>query len=73
MIFKLAVNSNEKLTKDLQIENELIEKLTEENERLKNKVRTITHEKQGNINKKNIIKYRLGIEIKAYVEKHVFQ
>lgn len=128
----------EKLTKELQIANELNEKLTEENERLKNQnnknsnnsskpsstnivtpkkkktganlynyrtksgkkcggqfghnphnlnkkeieeliknkkieVRTITHEIQGNGNKKPIIKYRLGIEIKSYVEKHIFK
>ena len=45
-------------------------------ELIKNKnieVRTITHEIQGNVNKKPIIKYRLGIEIKSYVEKHIFK
>ena len=36
-------------------------------------VRTITHEIQGNVNKKPIIKYRLGIEIKTYVEQHIFK
>lgn len=47
-----------------------IEKLIEEK---KLEVRTIYHKIQGNEKKKSIIKYRLGIETKSYVEKHVFQ
>lgn len=36
-------------------------------------VRTITHKIKGKNAKKPLIKYRLGIEMKAYVEKHIFQ
>lgn len=35
-------------------------------------VRTIKHFVKGNYKKNNIVKYRLGIEIKPYVEKHIF-
>lgn len=36
-------------------------------------VREINHIIKGNKNKKDIVKYRLGIEIKPYVEKHIFR
>lgn len=42
-------------------------------EKKKIEVRTIYHKIQGNEKKKPIVKYRLGIEIKSYVEKHIFQ
>lgn len=35
-------------------------------------VREINHIIKGNNNKRDIVKYRLGIEIKPYVEKHIF-
>lgn len=47
-----------------------IEKLIEKK---KIEVRTIYHKIQGTEKKKTIVKYRLGIEIKSYVEKHIFQ
>lgn len=36
-------------------------------------VRTIYHNIKGDSKKSPVIKYRLGIETKAYVEKHIFQ
>lgn len=47
-----------------------VEKLIDEK---KLEVRMIYHKIEGNGKKKSIIKYRLGIEMKPYVEKHVFQ
>ena len=47
-----------------------IEKLIEEN---KLEVRTINHKINGNINDEPIVKYRLGLEFKPYVEKHIFK
>lgn len=47
-----------------------IEKLIEEK---KLEVRTIIHKINGNINDKPIVKYRLGLEFKPYVEKHIFK
>ena len=52
------------LTKE-KIENIIREK--------KLKVRKITHIINGNPNKKPIIKYRVGMEIITYVEKHIFK
>ena len=36
-------------------------------------VREFTHIIKGNLNKDNTVKYKLGIEIKPYVEKHIFK
>lgn len=47
-----------------------IEKLIDDK---KVEVRTITHIIKGNKNNEPIIKYRLGIDIKPYVEKHIFK
>ena len=46
------------------------EKLINEN---KLEVRTIIHKINGNINDEPIEKYRLGLEFKPYVEKHIFK
>ena len=42
-------------------------------ENKKIEVRTIYHKIRGDENKKSVVKYRLGIEIKSYIEKHIFQ
>ena len=52
------------------LDKKKIEKLIAEN---KIKVRTITHTIKGNSKKESLIKYRVGLEIKTYVEKHIFK
>lgn len=52
------------------LSKEKIEKLIKEN---KVEVRTIEHYINGSKRKKETIKYRIGIEIKSYVEKHIFK
>ena len=47
-----------------------IEKLIDEK---KIKVKTIYHKIKGNAKKEPIIKYRMEIEVKTYVEKHIFE
>lgn len=47
-----------------------IEKLIDEN---KMEVRTIAHTIKGNSKKQPIVKYRVDLEIKPYVEKHIFK
>ena len=46
-----------------------VERLIEEN---KIEVREITHRIKGNPNKEAIVKYKYEIEIKPYIEKHIF-
>ncbi|HIQ91131.1 MAG TPA: hypothetical protein IAB27_05870, partial [Candidatus Coprosoma intestinipullorum] len=48
---------------------EKVEKLIKEN---KLETRILYHQ-SNNKSKKDVIKYRLGIEINAYVEKHIFK
>ncbi len=51
------------------LSKEYVEKLID-NKKLE--VREFTHTIKGNSSKENTIKYKLGIEIKPYVEKHIF-
>ena len=52
------------------LNKETVEKLIEKK---KVEVREFSHTIKGKSSKENVIKYKLGIEIKPYVEKHVFR